>query len=127
MTPGFEFSGQRPGQPVASAGAGQRPAGVQPSRRAGDPTGCEPRPHTRTDLAMTLRLAARALLRRPSYTLLAVGALAIGVAGTTSVYGIVHHVLLEGLPFDDPDRICAIFCPRVTLSSFLTTAPSTLA
>lgn len=54
---------------------------------------------------MTLRLVARALLRRPAYTLLAVGALALGVAGTTAVYSPAYHVLLEGLPFDDPDRI----------------------
>ena len=54
---------------------------------------------------MTLRLALRALLRRPSFTLLAVGALALGVAGTTSVYSLVHNVLVEGLPFPEPDRI----------------------
>jgi putative ABC transport system permease protein len=54
---------------------------------------------------MPLRLAVRSLLRRPGYTLLAVGALALGVAGTTAVFGLVHNVLVEGLPFDDPDRL----------------------
>lgn len=54
---------------------------------------------------MNLRLALRTLLRRPAFSLLAIGALALGVGGTTAVYSLVHNVLVEGLPFDDADRI----------------------
>jgi predicted permease len=50
-------------------------------------------------------MTLRALVRRPAYTLLAVGAVAVGVAGTTSVYALVHNVLVRGLPFPDADRI----------------------
>ena len=56
---------------------------------------------------MDFRLAARALLRRPGFTLLAVGALALGIAGTTAVYSLVHNVLVRGLPFAEADRIVA--------------------
>lgn len=49
--------------------------------------------------------ALRSLLRRPGFTLLAVGALAVGVGGTTAVYSLVHNVLIDGLPFDEPDRL----------------------
>lgn len=54
---------------------------------------------------MPLRIPLRALLRRPAYTLLAVGALALGVAGTTSVYSLVHTVLVDGLPYENVDRL----------------------
>ncbi len=53
----------------------------------------------------SLRLALRSLLRRPGFTLLAVGALALGVGGTTAVYSLVHHVLLDGLPYEEPERL----------------------
>jgi putative ABC transport system permease protein len=54
---------------------------------------------------MTIRLAFRSLRRRPGFTLLAVGALALGVGGSTAVYSLVHNVLLEGLPYEEPDRL----------------------
>jgi putative ABC transport system permease protein len=52
-----------------------------------------------------IRSTLRTLFRRPSFTLLAVGALALGVGGTTAVYSLVHHVLIDGLPYGDPDRL----------------------
>jgi putative ABC transport system permease protein len=54
---------------------------------------------------MAIRLAFRSLLRRPGFTLLAVGALALGVGGSTAVYSLVQNVLLEGLPYEEPDRL----------------------
>lgn len=52
---------------------------------------------------MTIRLALRSLRRRPGFTLLAVGALALGVGGSTAVYALVQNVLLDGLPSEEPD------------------------
>jgi predicted permease len=43
--------------------------------------------------------AVRVLRRRPVYALLAVLTLALGVAGTASVYGVAHGVLLGPLPY----------------------------
>jgi putative ABC transport system permease protein len=54
---------------------------------------------------MTIRLAFRSLRRRPGFTLLAVGALALGVGGSTAVYSLVQNVLLDGLPYEEPDRL----------------------
>ncbi|MBW3554842.1 MAG: ABC transporter permease [Gemmatimonadetes bacterium] len=54
---------------------------------------------------MAFRLALRALFRRPAFTLLAVGALALGIGGTTAVYSLVHGVLVEGLPFEEAHRV----------------------
>jgi len=52
-----------------------------------------------------LRTALRALLRRPGFAALAVAALALGIGGTTAVYALVHHVLVDGLPYDEPDEL----------------------
>jgi hypothetical protein len=43
--------------------------------------------------------AIRVLRRRPVYALLSVLTLAFGIAGTTSVYGVAHDVLLSPLPY----------------------------
>jgi putative ABC transport system permease protein len=52
-----------------------------------------------------IKPAFRSLLRRPGFTALAVSALALGVGGTTAVYSLVHHVLIDGLPYEDPDQL----------------------
>ncbi len=51
------------------------------------------------------RQAIRGLLRRPGFTLLAVGALALGVGASTAVYSLVQNVLLDGLPYEEPERL----------------------
>ncbi|HUE89311.1 MAG TPA: ADOP family duplicated permease [Vicinamibacterales bacterium] len=50
-------------------------------------------------LVQDVRYAARVLLRRPTYALLSVLTLALGVGGAAAVYGIVRGVLLDPLPF----------------------------
>ncbi|MEJ2185423.1 MAG: ABC transporter permease [Gemmatimonadota bacterium] len=54
---------------------------------------------------MPFRRAIRTLIRRPGFTLLAISALALGVGGTTAVFSLVQNVLLEGLPYRQPDRL----------------------
>ncbi|HUG42321.1 MAG TPA: ADOP family duplicated permease [Longimicrobiales bacterium] len=54
---------------------------------------------------MNVRLALRALARRPAFALLATGALALGIGGTTAVYSLVHTVLVEGLPYEEAHRV----------------------
>jgi putative ABC transport system permease protein len=50
-------------------------------------------------LAQDIRYGIRALRRRPTYALLSVLTLALGVGGTASVYGVARGVLLDPLPF----------------------------
>src|SRR5688572_24978519 len=45
------------------------------------------------------RYAFRTLWRRPTYALLCVLTLALGVGGTASVYGVARGVLFDPLPF----------------------------
>jgi predicted permease len=52
-----------------------------------------------------LRRSARSLLRRPGFTALVVGTLAVGLGATVAVYSVVDGVLLSPLPFPEPDRL----------------------
>jgi len=51
------------------------------------------------------RLGARAMLRSPGLTGVAVVALALGIGLTTTMFSIVNGVVLQGLPFDESERI----------------------
>jgi putative ABC transport system permease protein len=55
-----------------------------------------------------VRLAARLLLKDKWFTLVAVAALALGIAATNTVFTLVNGVLLRDLPFEDPDRIVSV-------------------
>ncbi len=55
-----------------------------------------------------LRFAIRLLVRRPSFTIAALVALALGVGATGAVYGVFDAVLLTPLPYGEPDRLVRI-------------------
>src|SRR5215211_4136392 len=52
-----------------------------------------------------LRLAFRSLLRSPGFTFAAVATLTLAVGAATAVFSIARAVLLEPLPYKDPERI----------------------
>ncbi|HEX4954500.1 MAG TPA: ABC transporter permease [Thermoanaerobaculia bacterium] len=55
-----------------------------------------------------LRFAARSLAKRPGYAVLAIATIAIGIGAATAVFSVVNTVLLEPLPFGQPDRLVAV-------------------
>ena len=55
-----------------------------------------------------IKLAIRWLFTRPTFTLLAVLALALGTGANTLVFSVVNAVLLSPLPFADADRLYVI-------------------
>src|SRR4029450_13245912 len=55
-----------------------------------------------------LQFAVRLLVKDKWFTLVAAGALALGIGVNTTVFTFVNAVLIRGLPFDDPDQIMAI-------------------
>ncbi|HEX5047592.1 MAG TPA: ABC transporter permease [Gammaproteobacteria bacterium] len=57
---------------------------------------------------MSLRQTLRRLLMAPGFTLTTVLTLAIGIGATTAIFSVVNGVLLEPLPFPEPDRLVAL-------------------
>ncbi len=55
-----------------------------------------------------LRFALRSLAGRPGYTLVVVLTLALGIGANTAIFSVVKTVLLDALPFHEPNRLVAI-------------------
>ena len=77
-----------------------------------------------------VRAAIRGLVKSPSFTVVAVSVLALGIGTLTTVFAVVDGVALRGLPFDDADRVVAVIEHDTraadTLGSGLTSAPTYL-
>jgi len=59
-------------------------------------------------LGQDLRYAARRLCKTPSFTLVAVLTLALGIGGTTTIFSAIDALLLRPLPYPDQDRLVAL-------------------
>lgn len=57
------------------------------------------------NIVRELRQAARALLKRPGFSAVAIVTLALGIGANVAIYSIVNAVLLQPLPYEDSDRI----------------------
>jgi predicted permease len=52
-----------------------------------------------------LRFGFRILTRNPSYSIAAPGVVALGIGATTAVFSVVRGVLLQPLPYREPERV----------------------
>lgn len=83
---------------------------VAQRKQMAGPNGSEGRRPVKMDvLAQDVRLALRAIRRRPGFALISILTLALGIGANTAVFSAVNGVLLRDLPYDSPDRIVRVF------------------
>ena len=56
-----------------------------------------------------LRFAARTLARKPAFTAVAILTVAVAIGACTIIYSIVHGVLIQPLPYPDPERLVQVW------------------
>jgi putative ABC transport system permease protein len=67
------------------------------------------RPALLQDAVRDLRHTARMLRRAPGFTAAALVTLAVGIGATSAIFGVVRAVMLEPLPYHEPERIVTIW------------------
>ena len=98
------------------SGVGERIDGWREDRRlAGTPMANARRGDERKggggmeSLAKDIRYAARALLRNPGFSIVAVVTIGLGIGANTAIFSVVRTVLLEPLPYEEPQELVLLW------------------
>ena len=61
------------------------------------------------DWMSAFKYATRALLRQPTFLLVALVTLALGIGATTAIFSVIKAVVLNPLPYDAPEQIAVLW------------------
>ena len=63
-----------------------------------------------------LKYGLRMIWKNPVFSAVAILTLALGIGANTAIYTVVEAVLLEPLPFDDPDELTLLWTKNEELN-----------
>ncbi|MGH9334196.1 MAG: ABC transporter permease, partial [Vicinamibacteria bacterium] len=61
------------------------------------------------EILQDLRFAARSLVKRPAFTIVAAVSLALGIGANTTIFTMVNSVFLNPLPVEDPSELVVVY------------------
>jgi len=61
-----------------------------------------------TGIGSEVRVAIRGLVRNPGFALTTATTVALGIGAVTAIFTVLNGVVLEPLPFDDPDELVPV-------------------
>lgn len=109
-----EYLGSGMSEQEARAAATRRMGDLERVRRECDETSRRAGRASRrrewwAELMQDVRYGARTLLRAPTFSVMSLLTLALGIGATTAIFSLVHAVLLAPLPYAQPERLVRVW------------------